>query len=199
MSTLEIFLFVQFIIGILTIIVILLQPNNSDGISTMSGSNSGLMSIANANNFFTRKTWILFFLFITNSIILGNLSARYDRKDQIKEYDQMYRNLMLDKKNELEKQKKFDSYFKKEQDLNNIVQENQEALDSDENINENAEIRDDQSANTDNNKKIDATNANTDMNSDGNNDESASINTDSAANQTKNSSQNDTNSSIKDN
>jgi preprotein translocase subunit SecG len=73
---LDILLVVHIVISVLLIIVILLQKNNSDGLAGLGGggNNMGLVTARSAANFFTRVTVFLAILFMTNSLLLANLS-----------------------------------------------------------------------------------------------------------------------------
>lgn len=75
---LDILLVVHIVISVLLIIVILLQKNNSDGLAGLGGSggNMGLVTARTAANFFTRITVFLAILFMSNSLLLANLSNK---------------------------------------------------------------------------------------------------------------------------
>lgn len=74
---LDILLFIHIIIAILLIIVILMQRSGSNGVSGLSsGNNMGIVNAKTANNFLTKSTVVLATLFLTNAIVLANLSSK---------------------------------------------------------------------------------------------------------------------------
>jgi preprotein translocase subunit SecG len=80
---LNLLLVVQLIVGILLIALILLQKTAADGLSGLGGGNSGVVSSQSANSFFKKSTMFLAAVFLVNSIILANLSARDPNKELI--------------------------------------------------------------------------------------------------------------------
>lgn len=79
---LDILLVVHVVIAILLITVILLQKNSADALAGLSGggNNMGIVSARGAANFMTRMTVILAIAFMTNSLILANLSNKSTSK-----------------------------------------------------------------------------------------------------------------------
>lgn len=75
----NIFLFIQIILGILLVATILIQKTNVDGLSGIGGAN--IISAKTTKNFLTKTTITLAAFFMLNSIILANLSiTRYENK-----------------------------------------------------------------------------------------------------------------------
>ena len=76
----SVLLVAQIILGLLLISVILLQKTGADGLSGLSGSGTGasggLVTAHSAASFLTKLTVILVMLFMANSILLANLSAK---------------------------------------------------------------------------------------------------------------------------
>lgn len=73
----NILLFIHFIVALLLVAVVMLQKTSVDGVSTLSGSNMGLMNIASTNAFLVKTTYALATIFILNSILLANVSSNY--------------------------------------------------------------------------------------------------------------------------
>ena len=71
----NILLFIHIVLALILIAVILLQRTSVDGVSSLAGSNAGLMSGQSVDTFLTRTTAILATLFLANSIVLANLST----------------------------------------------------------------------------------------------------------------------------
>ena len=84
-----IFLVIQIILAIAIIGTILLQKTNSDGISNLSSgnsiNNSSIISSRASASFLTKATSFLMICFMINSLILGNLSSRSNKKTSIVE------------------------------------------------------------------------------------------------------------------
>ncbi len=85
---LNVLLVVQLIVGILLIALILLQKTAADGLSGLGGGNSGVVSAQSANSFFKNSTMFLATVFLINSLVLANLSARDPNKELLKEHKQ---------------------------------------------------------------------------------------------------------------
>lgn len=83
----EVFLLVvQLIITLALISVILLQKNNSDGLSGLSGgSNNNFLSGKTTANILTKTTAILATIFMVNCLVLANLAAKKYNNSSIAE------------------------------------------------------------------------------------------------------------------
>ncbi|MEK6733516.1 MAG: preprotein translocase subunit SecG [Pseudomonadota bacterium] len=80
-----VFLTIQIILAIAIIGAVLLQRNGTDGLGSLSGSGSGMsganiISGRSSASFLSKATTFLMILFMINSIVLGNLSAREGKK-----------------------------------------------------------------------------------------------------------------------
>ena len=74
---LDILLVVHVVIAVLLIAVILLQKNSADALAGLGGGNNmGVVSARGAANFMTRMTVILAIAFMSNSLVLANLSNK---------------------------------------------------------------------------------------------------------------------------
>lgn len=74
---LNILLVVHVVIAILLVTVILLQKNSADALAGLSsGNNMGIVSAKGAANFMTKTTVFLAIAFMSNSLILANLSNK---------------------------------------------------------------------------------------------------------------------------
>ncbi|MFO1129900.1 MAG: preprotein translocase subunit SecG [Rickettsiales bacterium] len=82
---LNIFLIVQVIVSVLLILVILLQKTSSDGVSTLSGSNMGLVGINTANQFLVKTTIILAIVFAINLLLTANYFSNLNKKNNLLE------------------------------------------------------------------------------------------------------------------
>jgi preprotein translocase subunit SecG len=71
-------LMVQIAIGILLVAAILLQRTSSDGLGSLGGSNMNVMSAGSASNFIHKATVILVITFMSNGLLLANLSTHKD-------------------------------------------------------------------------------------------------------------------------
>ena len=96
-----IFLFIQVIVSILLILSILLQSSKNDGLSGLSGGNTGsmpqLMSNKSSANAIQKITIILAILFMSNSLILANL---YYKEQAVSEQDLVLTKLHQEDKQE---------------------------------------------------------------------------------------------------
>jgi preprotein translocase subunit SecG len=68
----------QIIIGVLLVIAILLQKTSADGITSLSGSNMNVVGAGSASNFISKATVFLVIVFMSNALLLANLSAHKD-------------------------------------------------------------------------------------------------------------------------
>lgn len=64
----------QFIIIAFLAIAVLLQQSSSDGLSSLSGSNSNIMSSKASVNFMTKLTFVLAFIFMINGLFLAKMT-----------------------------------------------------------------------------------------------------------------------------
>lgn len=82
---LNVFLIIQVIVSVLLISVILIQKTNADGVSTLSGSNMGLVGINSANQFLIKTTIVLALIFALNLLIIANYFANINKKNNLME------------------------------------------------------------------------------------------------------------------
>lgn len=77
-------LILQIILAIFLVSTILFQKSSSDGISSLSmNANKGLNSIKTPDNILTKITMILAALFMVNSLVLANITARNSKNISI--------------------------------------------------------------------------------------------------------------------
>ena len=69
-------LILQMVIGLLLIAAILLQRTSADGLSGLTGNNMNLVGAGSATKFISKLTIFLAIVFMSNAILLGNLSSR---------------------------------------------------------------------------------------------------------------------------
>lgn len=82
---LNILLVVHLVICVLLIVVILLQKNKGDALAGLGSSSggTGIVSARSAANFLTRVTVILAVLFMSNALLLANLSGKSNKPSEI--------------------------------------------------------------------------------------------------------------------
>ena len=66
----------QMVVGLLLIAAILLQRTSADGLSGLTGSNMNLVGAGSATKFISKLTIFLAIVFMSNAVLLGNLSSR---------------------------------------------------------------------------------------------------------------------------
>jgi preprotein translocase subunit SecG len=93
-------LIIQFILAILIIAVILLQKSSSIGLGAYSGSNESMFGAKGPASFLTKTTFILGFLFVINTIILGWF---YNQEKQKSAIDNVQINTLIPQKIDLPK------------------------------------------------------------------------------------------------
>ena len=70
-------LILQIVIGILLVIAILLQKTSVDGVASLGGgSNMNVVGVASAANFISKATVLLVVVFMSNALVLANLSSK---------------------------------------------------------------------------------------------------------------------------
>jgi preprotein translocase subunit SecG len=73
-------LIVQFILAIVITIAILLQKSSSMGLGAYSGSNDSVFGHKGPTNFLVKATFILGFIFVSNTLTLGYLYNQQNNK-----------------------------------------------------------------------------------------------------------------------
>lgn len=78
----KVFLVIQIILALSLIGIILVQKSSTDGLSGLSGGNSGFNVIGSraSANILTKLTSLLALFFIVNSIVLSNITSRGNDK-----------------------------------------------------------------------------------------------------------------------
>ena len=72
-------LILQIVIGVLLVIAILLQKTSTDGVASLGGgSNMNVVGAGSATNFISKATIFLVVVFMSNALVLANLSSKKD-------------------------------------------------------------------------------------------------------------------------
>ena len=76
-------LIVQFVLVILLTIAVLLQKSSSIGLGAYSGSNESVFGAKGPGSFLAKMTFLLGFLFVSNTIALGYFYAKAANKSVV--------------------------------------------------------------------------------------------------------------------
>jgi len=74
---------VQIILAILITIAVLMQKSSSIGLGAYSGSNESLFGAKGPAGFLTKATFVLAFLFVSNTLALGYLYTKESKKSAL--------------------------------------------------------------------------------------------------------------------
>lgn len=76
-------LVVQIVLTLLLTVAVLLQKSSSIGLGAYSGSNDSVFGAKGANSFLTKTTFLIGFLFVINTLLLGYLYAQESNKSVV--------------------------------------------------------------------------------------------------------------------
>jgi len=71
--TTDLLLIVQIVLVVILVIAVLLQKSSSIGLGAYSGSNESVFGAKGPNSFLAKTTFLIGFLFVSNTIALGYL------------------------------------------------------------------------------------------------------------------------------
>jgi len=74
---------IQIVLAILITIAVLLQKSSSIGLGAYSGSNESLFGAKGPAGFLTKITFVLAFLFVTNTLALGYLYSKESKSSAV--------------------------------------------------------------------------------------------------------------------